>query len=164
MDHVQKTHPLPCNEWPSLLRIRCRRNTFTKLLLIQNILATPVLLCVCVYCSCHLAMGLCVTIFITDKPIFSSERMLHKDYDCKSSVEKKISRRESHRTWHQDELIGGKPSVVKWPRLLSSVSWEWVLYGSLWREDLSRRQKNSPRWSCYQATSNNRLRTLNCVL
>jgi hypothetical protein len=29
------------------------------------------------------------SIFIRDKPIFSSERMLHKDYYRKSSVEKK---------------------------------------------------------------------------
>jgi hypothetical protein len=29
------------------------------------------------------------SIFITDNPIFSSERMLHKDYYRKSSVEKK---------------------------------------------------------------------------
>jgi hypothetical protein len=28
-------------------------------------------------------------IFIRDKPIFSSERMLHKDYDRKDSAEKK---------------------------------------------------------------------------
>jgi hypothetical protein len=31
------------------------------------------------------------SIFITDKPIFSSDRMLHKDYYPKSSVEKKKS-------------------------------------------------------------------------
>jgi hypothetical protein len=30
------------------------------------------------------------SIFIRDKPILSSERMLHKDYDRKGSVEKKI--------------------------------------------------------------------------
>jgi hypothetical protein len=29
------------------------------------------------------------SIFIRDKPIFSSERMLHKDYYRRSSVEKK---------------------------------------------------------------------------
>jgi hypothetical protein len=29
-------------------------------------------------------------IFMRDKPIFSSERMLHKDYYCRSSVGKKI--------------------------------------------------------------------------
>jgi hypothetical protein len=29
------------------------------------------------------------SIFIRDKPIFSSEKMLHKDYYRKSSVEKK---------------------------------------------------------------------------
>jgi hypothetical protein len=28
------------------------------------------------------------SIFIRDKPILSSERMLHKDYDCKGSVAK----------------------------------------------------------------------------
>jgi hypothetical protein len=30
------------------------------------------------------------SIFITDKPIFSSERMLHEDYYRRSSVEKKF--------------------------------------------------------------------------
>jgi hypothetical protein len=35
------------------------------------------------------------SIFIKDKPIFSSERMLHKNYYRKDSVEKKISGRES---------------------------------------------------------------------
>jgi hypothetical protein len=29
------------------------------------------------------------SMFIKDKPVFSSERMLHKDYDHKGSVEKK---------------------------------------------------------------------------
>jgi hypothetical protein len=29
------------------------------------------------------------SIFMIDKPIFSSERMLHKDYYCRSSIEKK---------------------------------------------------------------------------
>jgi hypothetical protein len=48
------------------------------------------------------------------KTIFSSERLLHKDYNRKGSVEKKnISGRESQGTWCQDELIGGKPPVVK---------------------------------------------------
>jgi hypothetical protein len=36
----------------------------------------------------------------------------HKDYDRKSSVEK-IAGRESQGAWHQDELMGGKPPVVK---------------------------------------------------
>jgi hypothetical protein len=44
---------------------------------------------------------------------FSSERMLHKDYYCRSSVEKKISGRGSQGAWRQDELIGGKPPVVR---------------------------------------------------
>jgi hypothetical protein len=53
-------------------------------------------------------------IFIRDKPTFSSERMLHKDYDRKGSVaKKKNSGRESQRAWRQDELIGGGPPVVK---------------------------------------------------
>jgi hypothetical protein len=38
--------------------------------------------------------------------------MLHKDYYRKSSVEK-ISGRGSQGAWRQDELIGGKPPVVK---------------------------------------------------
>jgi hypothetical protein len=39
--------------------------------------------------------------------------MLHKDYDRKGSVEKKISGRQSQGAWRQDELMDGKPSVVK---------------------------------------------------
>jgi hypothetical protein len=52
---------------------------------------------------------------IRDKFIFSSERMLHKDYDRNDSVAKKIytSGRESQEAWRRDELIGGKPPVVK---------------------------------------------------
>jgi hypothetical protein len=50
--------------------------------------------------------------YIRDKPTSSSESMLHKYYDCKGSVEKKISGRESQGAWRQDELIGGKPPVV----------------------------------------------------
>jgi hypothetical protein len=48
-----------------------------------------------------------------DKRIFLSERMLHKDYYLKSSVEKKKSGRGSQGAWRQEELIGGKPPVVK---------------------------------------------------
>jgi hypothetical protein len=40
--------------------------------------------------------------------------MLHKDYSLKGSVaEKKITGRESQGASFQDELIGGKPPVVK---------------------------------------------------
>jgi hypothetical protein len=40
--------------------------------------------------------------------------MLHKDYGRNGSVGKKnISGRESRGAWLQDELIGGKPPVVK---------------------------------------------------
>jgi hypothetical protein len=41
--------------------------------------------------------------------------MLHKDYDSKGSVAKnnKISDREPQGAWRQDEVIGGKPPVVK---------------------------------------------------
>jgi hypothetical protein len=38
--------------------------------------------------------------------------MLHKDYDRKGSVEK-IFGRDSEGAWRQDELISGKPPVVK---------------------------------------------------
>jgi hypothetical protein len=40
--------------------------------------------------------------------------MLHKDYDRKCSVEKKITGRESQGVYHQVELFGGKPSVIKY--------------------------------------------------
>jgi hypothetical protein len=41
--------------------------------------------------------------------------MLHNDYDRKNSVAKKKhdSGREAEDAWRQDELIGGKPRVVK---------------------------------------------------
>jgi hypothetical protein len=35
------------------------------------------------------------------------------DYDSKVSVENKISAHESQGAWRQDEVIGGKPPVVK---------------------------------------------------
>jgi hypothetical protein len=38
--------------------------------------------------------------------------MLHKDNDRKGSVAK-ISGRDLQGAWRQDELIGGKPPVVK---------------------------------------------------
>jgi hypothetical protein len=38
--------------------------------------------------------------------------MLYKDYDRKGSV-KKIFGLEPQGAWRQDELIGGKPPVVK---------------------------------------------------
>jgi hypothetical protein len=39
--------------------------------------------------------------------------MLHKDYDRKGLDEKKLMPVESQGAWCQDELIGGKPPVVK---------------------------------------------------
>jgi hypothetical protein len=39
--------------------------------------------------------------------------MLHKGYDRKGSVAKKIMVVESQGAWRQDELIDGKPPVVK---------------------------------------------------
>jgi hypothetical protein len=39
--------------------------------------------------------------------------MLHKDYYRKSSTGKDISGRGSEGAWRQDELMGGKPPVVK---------------------------------------------------
>jgi hypothetical protein len=51
---------------------------------------------------------------ITDETIFSSERMLRKDYYRKVSIQKKIiSGHESQGAWSQDELFGGKLPVVK---------------------------------------------------
>jgi hypothetical protein len=50
---------------------------------------------------------------VNDRPILSSERMLHKDYDRKCSVEQKIIGRESKGVCSQEGLIGGKPPVVK---------------------------------------------------
>jgi hypothetical protein len=52
------------------------------------------------------------------KPILSSERMLHKDYERKGSVEgKKQTNRNvwswALEAWHQDKSIGEKPQVVK---------------------------------------------------
>jgi hypothetical protein len=43
--------------------------------------------------------------------------MLSKDYDHKRSVEENTAGRESQGAWHQDELISGKPPVVKQMRL-----------------------------------------------
>jgi hypothetical protein len=55
------------------------------------------------------------SIFIRDKPIFSSERVLRKHYDRKGSVKKKKSLVVSLKGLDaQDELIGGKPPVVKY--------------------------------------------------
>jgi hypothetical protein len=50
---------------------------------------------------------------VNDKPILSSERLLYKDYDRRSSNETKNSGRESQGAWRQDELVGGKPPVVE---------------------------------------------------
>jgi hypothetical protein len=47
------------------------------------------------------------SVFIGDKPILTSEMMLHKDYDSKGSAKKKTF------LVSQDELIGGKSPVVK---------------------------------------------------
>jgi hypothetical protein len=48
--------------------------------------------------------------------------MLHKDNNRKCSVEKKIAGRESQGVCRQDELIGGKPPVVKYVTLTQSIS------------------------------------------
>jgi hypothetical protein len=39
--------------------------------------------------------------------------MLHKVYDRKRSVAKKISGREPQVAWRQEEMIGGEPPIVK---------------------------------------------------
>jgi hypothetical protein len=51
---------------------------------------------------------------INDRPILSPDRMLQKDCDRKGWVDKKKSAgRETQGACRQDELIGGKPPVVK---------------------------------------------------
>jgi hypothetical protein len=50
---------------------------------------------------------------VNDRPILSSERMLHKDYDRNGSLEKKINGREPEGACRPDELSGGKLQVVK---------------------------------------------------
>jgi hypothetical protein len=50
--------------------------------------------------------------YVNDRPILSSESMLHKHYESKYSVEKNVGR-ETQGACRQDELIGGKPPVVK---------------------------------------------------
>jgi hypothetical protein len=50
---------------------------------------------------------------VNDKPILSSERMLYKDYNRRCSIERKESGRESQGAQSKEELIGGKPQVVK---------------------------------------------------
>jgi hypothetical protein len=50
---------------------------------------------------------------INDRPILSSGGMIYKDYDRRCAIEKKNSGREAQGTRHQEELIGGKPPVVK---------------------------------------------------
>jgi hypothetical protein len=49
---------------------------------------------------------------VNDRPILSSERKLHKNYNRKCSVENKIAGRESQGAWRQ-EMTGGKPPVAK---------------------------------------------------
>jgi hypothetical protein len=55
--------------------------------------------------KCHMYAWQKSSIFLRDKLIFSSERMLHKDYDRNGSVAKKNSGRESRGAWRQYELI-----------------------------------------------------------
>jgi hypothetical protein len=50
------------------------------------------------------------SLFIRDKPVFSSERVLHKEH---KDYDRNGSGRDSQGAWSQDELIGGKPPVLK---------------------------------------------------
>jgi hypothetical protein len=50
---------------------------------------------------------------MNERSILSSERMLYEDYDSKCLIGEKNSGCESQWAWRQDELIGGKPPVVK---------------------------------------------------
>jgi hypothetical protein len=53
----------------------------------------------CYMCDMYAWQG--PSIFIRGKLIFSSERMLHKDYDRKGSVAKKKTDREPEEAWRQ---------------------------------------------------------------
>jgi hypothetical protein len=50
---------------------------------------------------------------VNDRPVPSSDRLLYKGYGRRSSIEKNNSGRNSQGAGLQDELIGGKPPVVK---------------------------------------------------
>jgi hypothetical protein len=52
---------------------------------------------------------------VNDRPILSSERNLHKEYNGKCSVGEKNTGREPQDTWRQDEMIGSKPPVTLTP-------------------------------------------------
>jgi hypothetical protein len=39
--------------------------------------------------------------------------VLQKDYDSKGSVQQKFAGHDPQGAWQQDELMGGKPPVVK---------------------------------------------------
>jgi hypothetical protein len=53
------------------------------------------------------------SIFIRDKLILSSKRILHKAYGRKDSVAKKNSGHEPEEAWRQDELISSIQPAVK---------------------------------------------------
>jgi hypothetical protein len=50
---------------------------------------------------------------VNDRSILSSERILHKNYNLSVQLQNKITGREAHEACRQDELIGGKPPVIK---------------------------------------------------
>jgi hypothetical protein len=54
-----------------------------------------------------------LSMFIREKPIFSLERMLRKEYERKDLV-KKYFDHELQEAWCQDELVGGKLPAVKY--------------------------------------------------
>jgi hypothetical protein len=58
---------------------------------------------------------------VNDRPILSSERMLHKDHNGKCSFGKKNAGHKSQEVCRQDDLIAGKPPVVK-----KLLLWLWV--------------------------------------
>jgi hypothetical protein len=64
-------------------------------------------------CNVNTLHGQGPAAIVNDRPILLSERMLHKDYDHKCSVEKESPGRGSQGARRQDKLIGGKMPVVK---------------------------------------------------
>jgi hypothetical protein len=83
------------------------------------------------------------SIFMRDKPILPSERMLHKDYDRKGSVKKNLWLWSSRDL--APRLIGGKPPVVKWLCFWLRVSLESLEYAiSSWETPVGGRHRQTP--------------------
>jgi hypothetical protein len=107
---------------------------------------------------------------IRDKSIFSSERVLHKDDDCKGSVTKKKTLGVSLKGLDaKTKLIVGKPPVIQllWVETgLSQLRFAAVRSEKLVAEagdsPGTQRKGNVQRWSRYQATASEDRRLYMC--